>query len=185
MRILLVTIALLALVLVSALLPGRQLKATNPAFNYNLQIVPLIDSSDDQSYRLHKNLYSLLWMKRRIAYGTEKYLRAIPQVTFWMDPHYYAATVESYWIDTLTFPDKKVLNVTINALNVNTDKMGKAEEEAHHGIHHYYYYLQAEYHCQRDPTALPGAICNDTQYFLDVIYVEVYPVGAGDKKNIP
>lgn len=170
---------------------------------HNLQIIPLVEADTDRAYQLHQTLYSLLWLKRRIVGGTDKLMKGIPQIAFWFDPHFYRATVSNYWIDYQGL-ETKTVNVTIEVLkitniisnlrifangpgdNKNIESSHKetslqpVEKAPEHGIHHYYYYLQGSYHCRNKPTVVNATKCDDAEYYLDGVYVQIFPVYSDD-----
>lgn len=168
---------------------------------HNLGIIPLVEADDERSYQLHQTLYSLLWLKRRIAGGTDKLMKGIPEISFWNDPHFYRATVSNFWIDYKGL-DTKTVNVTIEVLKITNvinnlhilaganknnvelkhhhhDQENGAqhlEKAPEHGTHHYIYYVQGNYHCRNKPTAENATKCDDSEYYLDAVYVQIFPV---------
>lgn len=175
-------------------LTGQQLRAKNDMENaenvkrirQNLLVLPLVESNSEQGFRLHQMLYSLLWMKRRIAFGTEKHYRQIPQVSFYFDEEYYAAKVDNFWIDYPKDSLAKTVNVTITVQKITDiindlhnnffDRKGMSVRQQaktpQHGNHHYLYFIQSNYHCEPSPLN-PGNRCEDWQYYLDAIYVDI------------
>lgn len=201
---------------------GHDDSTRSPNFQHNLGVIPVVEATTERAYELHRYIYSLFWLKRRIAFGDEKHFLQIPQISFFMEPHYYEAKVSSFWID-LKPGNLKTVNITIavprithliealeneaqqrrvqqqkvllggeegdNEPGVDLEKLKSVPPKKPAGrrfdtkipdnhVDHYYYYLQAEYHCV--PHSL-SETCRNEDYFLDVIYIQIYPVSQPDK----
>lgn len=107
---------------------GHDDSTKSPNFQHNLSVVPMVEASNERAYELHRYIYSLFWLKRRIAFGDEKHFLQIPQVSFFMEPHYYEAKVTSFWIDFKP-GNLKSVNITIAVPKI-TDLIQALETEA-------------------------------------------------------